>query len=61
MRLPLPFLEGLSAHLNLAYDVTRTDRQTFTPSTLHGQTKTGNGGSDYRANQSQMNTTADTY
>ncbi|MEO8452877.1 MAG: TonB-dependent receptor plug domain-containing protein, partial [Gemmatimonadota bacterium] len=57
----LPFLEGLRINGDLAYDVTRTDRQTFFPSVLHGQTKNGNGGSDYRANQSQSNTTATTY
>ncbi|HEV8358603.1 MAG TPA: SusC/RagA family TonB-linked outer membrane protein [Gemmatimonadales bacterium] len=57
----LPFLEGLKATGNLAYDVTRTDRQSFYPSVLHGQKKSGNGGSDYRANQSQANTTADAW
>ncbi len=57
----LPFLEGLRANMDLGYDVTRTDRQSFFPSTLHGQLKSGNGGSDYRANQSQSNTTAETY
>ena len=60
-RYRVPFLEGLRANVNLAYDVARTDRQTFTPSVLHAQQKTGNGGSDYRANQSQTNTTFDTY
>jgi iron complex outermembrane receptor protein len=60
-RYRIPFLEGLRANLNVAYDVTRTDRQTFTPSVLHAQRKTGNGGSDYRANQSQTNTTFDGY
>ncbi len=57
----LPFLEGLKVNGNMNYDVTRTDRQSFYPSTLHGQTKNGNGGSDYRANQSQANTGFDTY
>lgn len=57
----LPFLEGLRATANVAYDVTRTDRQSFYPSVLHGQKKSGNGGSDYRANQSQANTTAEAY
>ena len=60
-RYRVPFLEGLRANLNLAYDVTRTDRQTFTPSVLHAQQKSGNLGSDYRANQSQTNTTFDGY
>jgi iron complex outermembrane receptor protein len=60
-RYRVPFLEGLRANVNLAYDVTRTDRQTFSPSVQHAQQKTGNGGSDYRANQSQTNTTFDGY
>jgi iron complex outermembrane receptor protein len=57
----LPFLEGLRANLNLAYDLARTDRQVFTPSLLHSQLKTGNGGSDYRANQSQANSGLEAY
>jgi iron complex outermembrane receptor protein len=57
----LPFARGLQANINLAYDVARTDRTTFTPSVLHSQTKTGNGGSDYRANQSEVNSTLETY
>jgi TonB-linked SusC/RagA family outer membrane protein len=57
----LPFLEGLRINGNANYDITRTDRNSFYPSTLHGQTKNGNGGSDYRANQSQSNTGFDTY
>ncbi|HEY7396202.1 MAG TPA: SusC/RagA family TonB-linked outer membrane protein, partial [Gemmatimonadaceae bacterium] len=52
----IPGLEGLTANLNLNYDVARTDRQTFFPSVLHGQLKSGQKGSDYRANQSQINT-----
>jgi iron complex outermembrane receptor protein len=36
-------------------------RQTFTPSVLHSQRKTGNGGADYRANQSQINTGLELY
>jgi len=57
----LPFIEGLRAVGDLTYDITRTDRQSFFPSILHGQTKNGNGGSDYRANQSQSNTGFDGY
>jgi iron complex outermembrane receptor protein len=57
----LPFVEGLEAHANLHYDITRTDRQTFLPSILHGQLKSGQRGSDYRANQSQTNNGLETY
>ena len=52
----LPFVDNLRAHLNLNYDLARTDRQTFTPSVLHSQQKSGQKGADYRANQSQLNT-----
>ncbi|HEV8148678.1 MAG TPA: SusC/RagA family TonB-linked outer membrane protein [Gemmatimonadales bacterium] len=54
-------LEGLRANLNLNYDVGRTDRQSFYPSLLHAEQKTGNQGSDYRANQSQINTGLETF
>ncbi len=56
-----PFLEALQAHVDVGYDITRTDRLVFSPSTLHSQKKTGNGGSEYRANQSQSNTGLETY
>ncbi len=57
----MPFMDALRAHVNLNYDVARADRQTFTPSVLHSQLKTGQGGADYRANQSQTNTGIETY
>lgn len=57
----MPFLDALKANVNLSYDVARTDRQTFYPSMLHGQTKSGQRGSDYRANQSQTNSGLETY
>jgi iron complex outermembrane receptor protein len=57
----LPFLDGLRAHLNLNYDLARADRQTFTPSALHSQKKTGNGGADFRSNPSQINTGVEFY
>ena len=60
-RYSVPFVEGLQANLNLNYDVIRTDRQTFSPSTLHSELKTGNGGTDYRANQSMTNAGAESY
>jgi TonB-dependent starch-binding outer membrane protein SusC len=56
-----PFADALRAHINLNYDVTRADRQTFTPSALHSQKKSGQNGADYRANQSQTNTGLETY
>lgn len=57
----LPFLNALRANVNLGYDVARADRQSFRPSVLHDQTKTGNDGSDYRSNFSQVNTVFESY
>lgn len=57
----MPFLDGLRAHMNLNYDLARTDRKTFTPSVLHSQQKSGQKGADYRANQSQLNTGLETF
>ena len=57
----LPFIEGLKANVNLGYDVTKTTNRTFNPSTLHAESKSGEGGYDYRADGSQLNTVLDTY
>ena len=57
----MPFLDGLRGHVNLNYDLARTDRRTFTPSVLHSQQKSGTKGADYRANQSQLNTGLETF
>lgn len=57
----MPFLEALRANLDLGYDVTYAERETFFPSVLHGQQKTGNDGSDYRTNPSSVNGVLETY
>lgn len=57
----LPFAEAVKAHVNLGYDITKVDRSTFTPSVLHSQLKTGNGGNDYRANPSARTTVLDAF
>ena len=56
-----PFLEALRANVNLGYDVTRTDRQQFSPSIGEWEVVTGQNGREYRANQSQANTGLDAY
>ncbi|MEK6768692.1 MAG: SusC/RagA family TonB-linked outer membrane protein, partial [Gemmatimonadota bacterium] len=56
-----PFLEGLKANLNLGFDAARADRAIFTPSLLHSQLKTGNGGSDFRRNDQQLNSVLEAY
>lgn len=57
----MPFLEALRARVDLSYDVAKAERKSFFPSTLHGQTKTGQYGSDYRSNYSQNQSTLETY
>jgi iron complex outermembrane receptor protein len=57
----VPFLAGLRANVNLAYDVAKAERQIFQPSVLHNQTKTGTDGSDFRRDQNELNTTLDMY
>jgi len=57
----VPFLAGLTANATLGYDVTKANRQTFVASSLHSQTKTGNGGTIYRSNPSMVNTLMDLY
>ncbi len=39
----LPWVDGLSANMNLGYDYTKTDRQTFTPNNLLSQRIQGHG------------------
>jgi TonB-linked SusC/RagA family outer membrane protein len=57
----LPWINGLRANLNLGYDVTRAERENFTPSILHRQVVTGNGGIQSRFTPTQINTVFETY
>ncbi|NNG17506.1 MAG: SusC/RagA family TonB-linked outer membrane protein, partial [Gemmatimonadales bacterium] len=57
----VPFIDGLLAHVSLGYDVIKAERENFTPSVLHGQTKTGSGGQFRRETPSQVNTVLDGY
>jgi len=57
----LPWIQGLRANANFGYDVTEAQRQQFTPSVLHGETKTGRDGNDYRRQPSQANAVFETY
>ena len=57
----LPFFEAMKANLNVGYDVTKADRETFNPGNLHNQLKSGIGGTDYRADQTQVNTLLEAY
>jgi iron complex outermembrane receptor protein len=57
----VPFLNALRANLNLGYDVTQAERETFSPSNLHSQLKSGGGGTLYRRNPSVTNTVLEAY
>jgi TonB-linked SusC/RagA family outer membrane protein len=57
----LPMINGLRANVNLGYDITRAERENFTPSILHRQVVTGNGGIQSRFTPTQTNTVLETY
>ena len=44
------WVPGLKANLNVAFDVSKAERESFTPSTAHPELKTGNGGTYFRSN-----------
>ena len=54
------FLQGLTANLNMGYDLTKADRRTFYPNNLAAQVRQGQG-SLYLANNSQGNSVLETY
>jgi iron complex outermembrane receptor protein len=53
-------LEGLTANLNLGYDLTKTDRTTFNPSNLAAQVRQGHG-LFYLANNTQASSVLETF
>jgi iron complex outermembrane receptor protein len=57
----LPFLNGLSANLNLGYDVTKAERVQFSPGVLHTEIKNSHFGNYYRTNPTQLNTVLEGY
>jgi iron complex outermembrane receptor protein len=57
----LPGFNGLSANANLGFDVTQAERETFTPSVLHSQKRSGSGGTYFRRNPDQLSTVLETY
>ncbi|NJD11232.1 MAG: SusC/RagA family TonB-linked outer membrane protein [Gemmatimonadetes bacterium] len=56
-----PFIDGLKATVNAGYDITKATRKTFTPSLLHSQVKTGDGGNTYRRDDTSQNILLDAY
>ncbi len=55
-----PFVEGLTANINMGYDLSKADRRTFYPNNLAAQIKQGQG-SLYLANNSQGSSVLETY
>jgi TonB-linked SusC/RagA family outer membrane protein len=51
----VPYVNGLTANLNLGYDVTKISRVSFDPSTLHAQIKNSNFGNYFRQDPTEMN------
>jgi iron complex outermembrane receptor protein len=54
-------LDGLTANINMGYDVSRASRVSFDPSVLHAQIKNGNYGNYFRQDPSQLNTAIEPY
>jgi len=57
----LPWINGLRANLNLGFDVTKGERENFTPSVLHREVVTGNGGRQTKYNPTEVNTVLEAY
>ena len=57
----VPFLRGLKLNANLGYDLSRADRETFSPSVMHNQQKNGLFGEFFRNNEEQTNSVFETY
>ncbi|HEX6940588.1 MAG TPA: SusC/RagA family TonB-linked outer membrane protein [Longimicrobiales bacterium] len=56
-----PFIEGLTATVNLGYDVTKAERESFYPSYLRWQAEQGIGGQINRSNSSETNRILEAY
>ena len=57
----LPYINGLTANLNVGYDVTRASQVSFEPSTLHAQIKNSNFGNYFRQDPTQLNSVIEPY
>jgi len=56
----MPYLEGLTANIDLGYDLAKADRTTFYPSNLAAQVRQGQG-SLFLRNNTQVNSVLDAY
>ncbi|MEO7239590.1 MAG: SusC/RagA family TonB-linked outer membrane protein [Gemmatimonadales bacterium] len=57
----LPWIEGLRANLNLGFDAMRAKRANFSPSVLHREVVTGNGGRQSFFRPKQVSTVMEAY
>jgi len=57
----LPWVNGLTANLNLGFDVSKADRIQFTPGSLHAEIKSGHFGNYFKTNPTQLNTVLESY
>jgi iron complex outermembrane receptor protein len=57
----MPFLPALKGTVNLGYDVTKADRETFNSGLLHNQEASGTDGTDYRADNTAVNSVLEAY
>ena len=60
-RYETPWIRGLTATMNLGYDLANSRHTIFTPSTEFSQLSSGNGGNFQRYNPTQLNTVMDLY
>ncbi|HEY6156557.1 MAG TPA: SusC/RagA family TonB-linked outer membrane protein [Gemmatimonadales bacterium] len=57
----LPFLDRLKANLNLGYDLTTVDQQSFNSALQHDQLRNGTGGTFYSTTPNLVNTVLEAY
>jgi iron complex outermembrane receptor protein len=57
----MPWLEALTANINLGYDFTSIQTSSFNPASLHAQLKTGTGGTLSTSNPSLLNPVLETF
>jgi iron complex outermembrane receptor protein len=60
-RYRMPFLEQLSGTVRAGYDYARSERRSFTPTTLHSQLNSSTPGSAYRSNPSEQTGVLDAF
>ncbi len=57
----LPFLDKLKANVNLGYDITNVDQQSFNSALQHDQLRNGTGGTFYSTTPNLVNTVLEAY